>query len=78
MSDYQPTKAIFLCISNEALNGKLERRIRQVSNCTAADQLASIVQLNAADYESEVNKNIFQFNGEALFSFIKEHCAGLM
>lgn len=36
---FQLQEPFFLCISNEALNGKLKRRIRQLSNYTVADQL---------------------------------------
>lgn len=45
-----------LGMSNEIINVKWERKIR-LSSYTAADQWAAIEQLNAADYETEINKH---------------------
>lgn len=39
--DYQPTRANFICISNETINGKLEGRIRRLFKQTAVDLLTS-------------------------------------
>lgn len=62
-----------LCISNEAIKGKLDSQIKRPSNYTDADQLAATVQLNAADYEREVNK-IFPWPTVKHESAFIKHC----